>query len=145
MGVLYIEKSLLSEMVANVESFPEEQCGFLFGYKTLEDRIITKTRVAENVSQGDKHRRFEIAPKDYLTAENFAEKNDLHLLGIYHSHPNHAAVPSELDRSAAQPDFSYVIISIINKKFAAIRSWRLNNAFQFEEEKINDHPIHQFT
>lgn len=141
---MYIEKSLLSEMIANVESFPEERCGFLFGHKTLEDRTITKTMVAENVTQGDKHLRFEIAPKDYLSAENFAEKNDLYLLGIYHSHPNQAAVPSELDRWAAQPDFSYIIISVIRQKFAEIRSWRLNNAFQFEEEKINDPNIHQF-
>ena len=142
--MLYIEKSLLSEMIANVESFPEERCGFLFGHETQEYRTITKTRLAENVTQGDKHRRFEIGPLDYLSAENYAEKNKLQLLGIYHSHPDHIAVPSELDRSGAQPGFSYIIISTMHKKFSAIRSWRLNSSSQFEEEQINDQNIHQF-
>jgi proteasome lid subunit RPN8/RPN11 len=54
-------------------------------------------------------------------------------LGIYHSHPNHPAIPSEHDRVAAQPYFSYVIISAMQGNIDHIRSWRLNEASQFEE------------
>ena len=143
--MLYIEKVRLKEMIAAVESIPEESCGFLFGHETRNDRAITMTMVAENATPFDKYCRYEIAPLEYLKAEHFAEQNNLKLLGIYHSHPNQVAIPSEHDRSAAQPYFSYVIISIINKKFAAIRSWRLNNGFQFAEEEIIYNNIYQST
>jgi len=141
--VLHAGEALLKEMIANVESIEEECCGFLFGHETLEGRTLMKTMAAENVTQGDKHRCFEIAPKDYLYAENFAEQNNLHLLGIYHSHPNQPAVPSEHDRLAAQPYFSYIIISVFNNTLAATRSWRLNDNLQFVEEKINAHKLHK--
>lgn len=118
-----------------VKTFPEECCGFLFGTASGE-RIITASRAAKNLSEGDKKTRFAIGPKDYLTAEQWAEENELELVGIYHSHPDHPAIPSEHDRLAAQPFFSYVIVSIINKNYTDTRSWRLNENSQFEEETV---------
>jgi proteasome lid subunit RPN8/RPN11 len=75
-----------------------------------------------------------------MQAEQFAVDSGLLLLGIYHSHPNHPAVASEHDRVAAQPYFSYVIISVMNRQIDHIRSWRLNEASQFEEERFS--PVH---
>jgi len=133
--VLIIKEPILKEMIGYVEPYSEEHCGFLFGYESTEGRTLTRVMTAKNVTKGDKHRNFEISPKDYLNAEDYAVRNNLLLLGIYHSHPNHPAVPSALDRVAAQPYFSYVILSVINKKFSAIRSWRLDDNLQFIEEK----------
>ena len=118
-----------------VKSFPDECCGFLYGRED-RDRIITDALVVNNSKDGDKRRRFEISAKDYLQAERYAEKNGLQLLGVYHSHPNHPAIPSEHDRVAAQPYFSYIIISVHDDNIDHIRSWRLNEAFQFEEEPV---------
>ena len=118
-----------------VKSFPDECCGFLYGRED-RDRIITDALVVNNSKDGDKRRRFEISAKDYLQAERHAEKNGLQLLGVYHSHPNHPAIPSEHDRVAAQPYFSYIIISVHGDSIDHIRSWRLNEAFQFEEETV---------
>ncbi|MDH4091254.1 MAG: M67 family metallopeptidase [Cyclobacteriaceae bacterium] len=136
--MLRINSALLEEIIANVEHFSDECCGFLFGHDMYGDRTLTKTMVAKNVTQGERHREFEIAPLDYLKAERFAEQNNLALVGIYHSHPNCPAIPSERDRLCAQPYLSYIIVSVMNNKFADIRSWRLNADFQFEEEKINN-------
>jgi proteasome lid subunit RPN8/RPN11 len=123
-----------------VQAFPDECCGFVFGHEDSNGRrIISQARVVQNVKEGDKRRRFEISPQDYLDAEKYAEEQQLELLGIYHSHPNHPAVPSEHDRAAAQPFFSYLIISVNEKVPGLIRSWRLNDDFQFEEE--NNHLI----
>jgi len=123
-----------------VQAFPDECCGFVFGVEDENGRrFITQARVVNNSKEGDKRRRFEIAPPDYLQAEQYAEEQQLQLLGIYHSHPNHPAVPSEHDRVAAQPFFSYLIISINDKQPGPIRSWRLNEEHQFEEE--NNHLI----
>jgi proteasome lid subunit RPN8/RPN11 len=95
--------------------------------------------IVNNSKEGDKRRRFEISLKDYLNAERFADEQQLQLLGVYHSHPNHPAIPSEHDRVAAQPYFSYIIISVKENEIADIRSWQLNDNFQFEEEKIKEH------
>ncbi len=119
-----------------IATFPEECCGFLFGKEEDGVRSIISIAVVNNSDEGDKRRRFEISSVDYIHAERFADDKDLHLLGVYHSHPNHPAVSSEHDRVNAQPYFSYVILSIANGKFASVKSWRLNDDQQFEEEKI---------
>jgi proteasome lid subunit RPN8/RPN11 len=125
-----------------VNTFPDECCGFLFGMEKDDSRVITAIQVVDNSKAGDKTRRFEISPQDYLKGERYALENNLALLGVYHSHPNHPAIPSEHDRVAAQPYFSYLIISVLNNEIITLRSWRLNEEEQFEEEKIIDY---QFT
>ena len=100
------------------------------------DRKVTDVLVVNNSKEGDKRRRFEISAKDYLKSEQYAAERNLQLLGVYHSHPNHPAIPSEHDRLAAQPYFSYVIISVMNNRTTHLRSWRLNDDFQFQEEDV---------
>jgi proteasome lid subunit RPN8/RPN11 len=132
-----------------VNTFPDECCGFLFGREETDGtRVIIDILVVDNSKQGDKTRRFEISPSDYMTAEQHALDHDWALLGIYHSHPKHPAIPSEHDRKAAQPYFSYVIVSVRDSEATVenggiiLRSWLLNEEQQFEEEKIADY---QFT
>jgi proteasome lid subunit RPN8/RPN11 len=125
-----------------VGSFPYECCGFFFGTENEKGhRAVTHVLVVNNAKEGDKRRRFEISAKDYLRAEQFADENDLQLMGVYHSHPNHPAMPSETDRLSAQPYFSYIIISVYDQEVKDIRSWRLNCAFQFDEEQIHNQLI----
>lgn len=121
-----------------LNSFPDECCGFFFGEEdSVGNRRITDVLVVNNAKEGDKRRRFEISAKDYLKGEQFALEKGLQFLGVYHSHPNHPAIPSEHDRIAAQPYFSYIIISVLSNQTTHMRSWRLNDSFQFEEEAIN--------
>ena len=141
--ITHIFPPALKDMKADaINTFPDECCGFLFGKETQEERFIERVVVVNNAKEGDKRRRFEISPLDYLKAEKYADLHDVSLLGVYHSHPNHPAIPSEHDRISAQPNFSYVILSVISKEYAGLRSWRLNDDQQFEEEKIHER---QFT
>ena len=145
-------RQLLTDDALN--TFPDECCGFLFGREERDGtRLVIDILVVDNSKQGDKTRRFEISPLDYMTAEQHALDHDWTLLGIYHSHPKHPANPSEHDRIAAQPWFSYVIVSVMEagatepshhpgKPTVDFRSWTLNEDQQFEEEKIADY---QFT
>jgi len=136
--MIVIESVPLARMEEHAVSvFPDECCGFLYGIEQPDGtRSISTMREVDNARQGDKKRRFEITGKDYMKAEKFAVENKLQLLGIYHSHPNHPAIPSEHDRVAALPYFSYVIISVMQGNIEIIRSWRLNEESRFEEEKF---------
>lgn len=129
-----IKNELLNDAL---RTFPDECCGFLIGSEKSDNRYIEEILVIDNAKEGDKARRFEITPKDYLRAEEYAEKKQLSLMGIYHSHPDHPSLPSEHDRIAAQPFFSYIIIAVRKSEFVSIQSWRLNDDFQFEEENIS--------
>jgi proteasome lid subunit RPN8/RPN11 len=142
--MIIIEPNARQLMINNaLNTFPDECCGFIFGTEDLHgNRMIREITVVDNSKPGDKTRRFEIAPLDYLRAEQYAEDHQLALLGVYHSHPKHPAIPSEHDRKAAQPWFSYIIISTMEDRSTYFRSWQLNEESQFEEEKIADY---QFT
>lgn len=136
--MLIIEPNTRHQMLEDArQTFPDECCGFLFGVEDDEKRLITDLLIVDNaLATGDKRRRFEISPKDYLRAEQHALDRKLSLLGVYHSHPGSPAVPSETDRRSAQPYFSYVIISVYERGRINVLSWRLNDAYRFEEEPV---------
>jgi proteasome lid subunit RPN8/RPN11 len=140
--MIMIDPGARKEMINDaLNSFPDECCGFFFGREDGNDRLLTDIIIVDNAKDGDKRRRFEISPLDYIKAEQFADGQHLQLLGVYHSHPNHPAAPSEQDRLAAQPYFSYIIISVTENQFQDIRSWRLNDERNFVEEKITDQSL----
>lgn len=122
-----------------VKAFPDECCGFMFGSEDAAgNRVVTQALPINNSAVENRKRRFEIAPKDFMKGERYADENGVQFLGIYHSHPNHPAIPSEHDRVAAQPFFSYVIISVKEGVVNHTRSWLLNESFQFDEESYNN-------
>jgi len=119
------------------ETFPNECVGFFYGREEGELREIVLARGVNNSKDGDQRRRFEVDPLDYLAAEKFSEKNRLTLVGIYHSHPNHPARPSEHDLKQAVPFFSYIIVSVLEGKTDIVKSWQLNiETSQFDEEEL---------
>jgi proteasome lid subunit RPN8/RPN11 len=59
----------------------------------------------------------------------------LEIIGIWHSHPDHPARPSETDRAAAWEGWSYLIASVTKHGVADLRSWRLQGK-DFVEENI---------
>src|SRR5690606_14844018 len=97
--MLFINDTIKRQLTADaLRTYPDECCGFLLGADNGDERTIEEIIVIQNAKQGDKRRRFEIIPADYLKAEQYAEANNLTLLGVYHSHPDHPSVPSEHDR-----------------------------------------------
>ncbi|MEM9214524.1 MAG: M67 family metallopeptidase [Cyanobacteria bacterium P01_F01_bin.150] len=82
-------------------------------------------------------RRYWIDPKDMLAAQKYARNNGLNIIGIYHSHPDHPAVPSECDRACAWPEYSYIIVSVPAGKASDVFSWVLDDQHQFQLEEIH--------
>ena len=134
---LEILTSAMNDMKCHGEdAFPNECCGFFYGEEKNGERVVSFAKRIENVKDGDKRRRFEISGKDYMKAERFATEEGLTLLGIYHSHPLHPAIPSEHDLAVAMPWFSYVIVCVEKEGVDHVRSWQLSTERQFKEETI---------
>jgi proteasome lid subunit RPN8/RPN11 len=118
------------------KNFPNEACGFLYGTEKNQ-RIIKKAIPVINSKEGDQKRRFAISAFDYMKAERYALDNNIQLLGIYHSHPDHPAIASEHDLKVAMPYFSYVIVSVLKGKADKVMSWKLKEEKrEFQEEKV---------
>ena len=135
---IQIEKQAWEHMQKHAEDhFPDECCGFFYGIEDISGRQISIYKPVNNNKEGDKRRRFEVSPIDYIQAERYALENNIQLLGVFHSHPQHPAIPSEHDLSQAMPWFSYIIISIMDGAFNHVRSWKLNESInRFEEENL---------
>lgn len=118
------------------KDYPNECCGFIFGSDDGQ-RKVEIIREVPNNQEGDQSKRFEVSPLDYMKAEKFALDSNLTLLGIYHSHPDHPAIPSRHDHKQAVPFFSYIILSVRNGKVARSTSWQLKDG-KFRQENISE-------
>ena len=115
--------------------YPLECCGLMLG-RMEEGRIaVLAVRQARNLNTDRAHDRYDLDPEDFLAADQAARSEGLEIVGVWHTHPDHPAVPSETDRAAAWPGWSYVILEVAHGRVAALRSWRLAGE-AFEEEEI---------
>ena len=116
-------------------AYPREACGFLLGLRdSVQIRIETVTE-ARNVVVECAQDRYEAAPEDFLAADALAQASGLEVLGVWHSHPDKSAQPSETDRSNAWTGWSYIILSVRNGEVSELRSWKLIGE-RFDEELI---------
>ena len=125
--------------------YPHECCGLLVG--RIEDggrtRIIHATYPVANIfaEEGERHHRMAIEPLEYARAERRYAAEGLGVVGNYHSHPDHPAVPSQydLEHLAPWPTMSYVVVSVRGGKAVDLRSWELEaDRTRFNEEEIRE-------
>ena len=137
---LKISPSALSALRAHGEqSYPNEGAGFLFGHIGADETRATAILPLPNAREAEAQRnRYLISDADYLRGELAADREGLDLVGVFHSHPDHPARPSEFDREYALPNFSYIITAVQSARAAATRSWRLRpDRSTFDEEEIS--------
>jgi proteasome lid subunit RPN8/RPN11 len=136
MTILHISKDARAVIEAAVEvGYPLETCGLLIGQVKEEIVDVTEAAQARNLNYERPGDRYELDPKATLTADRAARERGLAIVGVWHSHPDHPAQPSETDRTAAWEGWSYIILSVTRDGVQDVRSWRLNGE-QFEEEEI---------
>ena len=120
-----------------LETYPEECSGVIVGMNTGEMKVVVDVWRAENTHEDERSRRFLIDPLVYMKLEQQADERDMDVLGIYHSHPDHPAEPSEYDREHAWPNFSYIIASVGSEQVEDMRSWVLkDDRSGYDEEPI---------
>lgn len=96
----------------------------------------TENRWSDDSGDLTKKRRYEIAPQEILAAMKDARSQGLDIIGIYHSHPDQPAVPSECDRAAAWSHYSYAIVSVSEGRLVDLRCWSLDDQQMFQPEDL---------
>ena len=118
-----ISPALLQQIYTHLEAgYPDEACGVMLG----QDGIITEIASAGNQRADSARNRYLIDPREYQRIECDADRRGLQVLGIYHSHPDAAAQPSQFDLDNAWPELSYLIVSVTKGKAVESHCWRLN-------------------
>jgi proteasome lid subunit RPN8/RPN11 len=145
-------------------TYPNECCGVLVGFIERRDGELSKTLVdvlpmpnawsaeaSEAIAQfapdvanpsATKARRYWIDPRDLFNVQREVRSRrqtagnppSLDIIGIYHSHPDHPAAPSECDRACAWAEYSYMIVSVSQGKAQNLLCWVLDDDHQFQPE-----------
>lgn len=123
------------------QDYPYECCGLLIGRFTEDNRkIVAETYPISNArEESAKRNRFLIQPEELVRGERYARERRLDVIGFYHSHPDHPAVPSQYDLDYAWPTYSYIIISVQQGKAGDLLSWELEaDRSRFNSEEISE-------
>ena len=79
---------------------PNESCAMLFGKKVGDNWNVKEVFLTQNID--DSQTNFTISPEELLKGYQIAEKNQLEVVGVFHSHPNSDAIPSNTDKKFMQ-------------------------------------------
>src|SRR5207244_1751472 len=120
-----------------------KQAGLLAGWSTgaalvAAARKLAVPRVPPVNQRTDAARnRYLIDPESFRRAQEKLDRDGLEVIGVYHSHPDHAAAPSTFDREHAWPWLSYVIVGVARGRAGEMTSWTLSDdRAAFDEESI---------
>jgi len=121
------DKKILSQFSENQK--PNEACAILFGKNNkVLDIFLTK-----NIEQSPVN--FTISNEQLIEAYEMAEKK-MDVIGIFHSHPNSDAFPSNTDKKFMKINpVVWVIYSGINKNFRAFILESDSVEIQIQESK----------
>ncbi|MEF8866375.1 MAG: M67 family metallopeptidase [Salinibacter sp.] len=122
------------------DAYPEEGCGFLLGTVTDDgDNRVAALHRATNRRTENRERRYELTADDYREADAAAQEQGLDVVGVYHSHPDHPARPSETDvEEATFPGYTYVIVSVHDGTPEDLTAWTLApDRSEFRREAID--------
>ena len=123
---LRISEALLEEIRRHGEAaYPAECCGALAGrMQGSGGKEVARLAPAVNRRTDDPH-RYLIAPDDLRRLEAQLGAEGLEIVGYYHSHPDHPAVPSGYDTEHAWPWYSYLIVRVEGGRGREAASWTL--------------------
>ena len=106
------DKKILAEHAENEK--PNESCAILFGKNdTVSEVFLTK-----NIEESPVN--FTISNEQLIEGYKIAEERKIEVIGIFHSHPNSEAYPSNTDKKFMQSNpVAWIIYSGVNKDFRA--------------------------
>lgn len=113
-------------IAAAQNGYPDEVCGFLLGLMGSDNAKTVQTVLQTANHAERKENRFVLSPDDVYQVDKAARQAGQSIVGVFHSHPDAPATPSEIDRQAAWLDYSYLIVSVYNGQATDAVSWVLS-------------------
>ncbi|MCH7560589.1 MAG: M67 family metallopeptidase [Thaumarchaeota archaeon] len=106
------DKKILTEHAENEK--PNESCAILFG----KDNLVSEVFLTKNIDESSIN--FTISNEQLIEGYKIAEEKKVEVIGIFHSHPNSEAYPSNTDKKFMYSNpVVWIIYSCINKDFKA--------------------------
>lgn len=155
---LQLSAAQIQQICRHAEAtYPEECCGLLLGTREAsgdsggdsETVVVQEVWPVHNAWSADhaeeaglptaghnRGDRYWIDPRDMLAAQRHARDRGSDVIGIYHSHPDHPAEPSECDRQLAWSSYCYLIVSVHQGKTKDLICWSLDANHQFQPDPI---------
>lgn len=97
---------------------PNESCAILYGKNNGNTATVTEIYFTKNIDESPVN--FTISNEELIKAYKIAEEKHLEIVGIFHSHPDSNAVPSNTDKRFMESNpVVWVIYSGVSKEFKA--------------------------
>lgn len=94
---------------------PHEACALLLGEVGGSEVKLTQAVVTDNVTEGNPETSFEIDPGMHILIQKAARAGGPQIVGVWHSHPNGVARPSDTDRAqSVEPGWVWLISAARN-------------------------------
>jgi len=111
-----LQKQILSKHAKNEK--PNESCAILFGKDDGEECKVQRIFLTKNIDQSPVN--FTISAEQRLEADKMERESQLKIIGIFHSHPDSNAYPSNTDKKFMDLNpVVWVIFSGISHDFKA--------------------------
>ena len=130
--ILLNQKQIDSLIQHSEKAGISESCAMLLGTHNDQQWNVKEVLLTRN-SHTDSETSFIISPEELLQGHQLAEKKQLELVGIFHSHPSTAASPSNIDKKymKVNGDVRWIIFSGINMD---LKSFILEGGMEGEKE-----------
>jgi proteasome lid subunit RPN8/RPN11 len=104
----------------SMKSGTNESCAMLLGIHNEQQWNVKEIFLTRN-ADGDSETNFTIAPEELLYGYKLADEKHLELVGVFHSHPNSVASPSNTDKKfmVLNSKIPWIIFSGLNRDLKA--------------------------
>ncbi len=110
------QKKILANHADNEK--PNESCAILFGMVDDQKTIVKEVFLTKNIDESPVN--FTISNEQLIKCYKIAEDKGMEVVGIFHSHPNSEAYPSNTDKKFMHSNpVVWVIYSGISNEFKA--------------------------
>ncbi len=137
--MVVLSRAQLKQLADEAEAaYPDECCGLLVGAAGTDGALqVREVHPSPNLAPSG-HDRFEVDPALRLDLQRRLRGGPLAVIGLYHSHPDHPAQPSETDLDLAwEPELAWLIVRVEQGQAIHATAHRLvDDSARFEQIEI---------
>ncbi|MEM1943199.1 MAG: M67 family metallopeptidase [Candidatus Caldarchaeum sp.] len=134
---MIVKRGILDRIFRECEDgYPYEVAGLMLA----SSGQVVEIHPVSNVHEDNRRIRYRIDPLEYYRAELAAAERGLEVVGVYHSHPDAAPIPSRYDLEYALPGWLYLIVSVSGGMVAGYACWKAvdhGSGKEFVEERVS--------